>query len=105
MEITLIRRNGFDLEIKADNVHISEDIEERIYSKTLEGKTDFTMPPKRDIKTDEINKIDRLLQDMIYYRKAEYDSSGLIKLLFEKLPAKVACVLSNELANQYENED
>ncbi len=105
MEITLSTRSGFDLEIKADNVHISEDIEERIYSKTLEGKTDFITPPKRDIKTDEINKIDRLLQDMIYYRKAEYDSSDLIKLLFEKLPAKVSCVLSNELANQYENED
>lgn len=105
MEITLNARSGFYLEIKTDNVHITEDIEERIYSKTSEGKIDFTKLPKRDIKTDEINNIDRLLQDMIYYREAEYDSSDLIKLLFEKLPANVACVLSNELYKQYKDED
>lgn len=105
MEITINTRSGFYLEIKAENVDISEDIEERIYSKLEDGKTDFKTPPKRDIKTDEIDKFDRLLQDMIYYRKAEYDSSDLIKLLFEKLPTDVACKLSNELAHQYENED
>ena len=41
MEITLKRNYGFELIFKAENVNVVEDIEERIYSKNADGKSDF----------------------------------------------------------------
>lgn len=86
MEISLKRKYGYELTIKADNTTICEDIEERIYSKTADGKADFKIPPKRDISTDILQQFTNVLSDMIYYRKAEFDSSELIEMLFDKLP-------------------
>ena len=41
MEISLKRNFGFELIFKAENVNVCEDIEERIYGKTEDGKTDY----------------------------------------------------------------
>jgi len=38
MNITLKRNYGFELIFEAENVRVTEDIEERIYSKTEDGK-------------------------------------------------------------------
>ena len=100
MEILLKRNYGYTLIIKADNVNIEEDIEDRIYHKNSEGKSDFTRPPVRDIKTDSLELFTSVLDDMIYYRQAEFDSSSLIYSLFEKLPNNIKTELLTKLNKQ-----
>lgn len=102
MNITLKRNYGFELIFEAENVKVTEDIEDRIYSKTEDGKTDFKTPPKRDVKTDAIEQFVNVLDDMIYYRESEFDSSSLIERLFEKLPQEVANKLLVKLKRDYE---
>lgn len=85
MEITLNTRYGYYIEITDTNVNISEDIESREYPKDADGKVIYSNP-KRDIKTNAIDRISGLLAEMIYYRDADYDSSDLIESLFAKLP-------------------
>lgn len=77
---------GYNLIIEADNVKINEDIESREYPKDENGKTIINLNPNRDIKTEALEQISTLLGDMIYYRKAEFESSDLMELLFNKLP-------------------
>lgn len=103
MEISLKRNYGFELIFKAENVNVCEDIEERIYGKTEDGKTDYKNV-KRDVKTDAIEKFVSVLDDMIYYREADFDSSELIKRLFEKLPQEVCDKLLKELKIYYETD-
>ncbi len=79
MQITLKINYGYELIFEAENVRITEDVEDRIYSKTEEGKTDYETPPKRDIKTDALDQFASVLDDMICYREADFDSSNLIK--------------------------
>lgn len=95
---------GCDLIIEADNVKIVEDIEIRIYSKDENGKTIFSNP-KIDIDVDAIDQIVETLDNIIYYRKAEYDSSTLIESLFEKLPQSVAESLSKKMHEIYKKEE
>ena len=95
------RHSSYYLEIDAENVKISEDVESRKYPKDENGKHIPNRAPERDIKTDSIDDIARVLSDMIYYRKAEYDSSELIRCLFEKLPRAKGVELSKELAKRY----
>lgn len=103
MEISLKRNYGFELIFKAENVTIFEDIEERIYGKTEDGKTDYKNV-KRDIKTDIIEQFVSVLDDMIYYREADFDSSSLIERLFEKLPQAVCDKLLVKLKRDFETE-
>jgi hypothetical protein len=101
MNITLKRNCGFELTFEAENVRVIEDVEERIYGKTDDGKTDYR-DVKRDVKTDAIEQFVNILDDMIYYREAEFDSSGLIERLFEKLPQEAANKLLVKLKRDYE---
>jgi hypothetical protein len=103
MEISLKRNYGFELIFKAENVNVCEDIEDRIYSKTEDGKTDYKNV-KRDVKTDVIEQFVSVLDDMIYYREADFDSSSLIERLFEKLPQDVCDKLIVKLKRDYEME-
>lgn len=101
MVITLKKNHGYELTVEADNVKIVEDVEDRIYHKGHDGKTDYMIAPKRDIKTTVINQFVEVLDDMIYYRESKYDSSGLIERLFEKLPTEIAENLINKLKDEY----
>jgi len=101
MEITLNTHYGYTIEINAENVHLSEDIEKRVYPKTEDGKIDKTKRVERDIHDDSMDQIKRLLCDMAYWRKAEYDSSDLIEYLFKKLPEDKAIALIGVLVEQY----
>ncbi len=103
MEISLKRNYGFELIFKAENVKVCEDIEDRIYGKTEDGKTDYKNV-KRDVKTDVIEQFVSVLDDMIYYREADFDSSSLIERLFEKLPQDVCDKLIVKLKRDYETE-
>ena len=102
MEISLIRRYGYAIVIRADNVNIEEDIEDREYANGPDGKIDWSKPPTRDIRTDAIRQIADLLDDLIYYREKEYDSSELIKRLFDKLPESVTGGLLAHLRKQWD---
>ena len=95
---------GCDLIIEADNVEIVEDIEVRIYPKDENGKTIFSNP-KIDIDVNAIDQIVQTLDDIIYFRKGEYDSSTLIENLFEKLPPSVAESLSKKMYETYKQEE
>lgn len=85
MEISIKNKFGAYLVIKADNVVIEEDIEKRIYQKDVSGKMILT-GATTDIDENWISTFEKVLDDMIEYRKADYDSSNLIKRLFEKIP-------------------
>lgn len=102
MEISLKRSYGYYLIFKAENVFVEEDVETSIYSKTEDGKTDFSKPPKRDISDDILEQITNLLYDLIYYRERDFDSSSLIEELFKKLPNKLANELFLRLKKDYE---
>jgi hypothetical protein len=104
MEISVKRNYGYYLVFKAENVNVEEDIEERIYPKLENGKNDFSKPPKRDINTDVIEQIVRVLDDLIDYREREFDSSSLIERLFEKLPDDSIQKLLSKLNRDYEVE-
>jgi flagellar hook-length control protein FliK len=101
MEISLKRNYGFELIFKAENVTVCEDIEERIYAKTEDGKTDY-QNVKRDISTDSLQQVASLLEDMIYYRLAEFDSISLIEQLINKLPKGMSESLITKLNKDYD---
>jgi hypothetical protein len=77
----------------SQNVTISEDAEER----TWEG----TKCVNRDVSTDALETLSFALGEMICDRKANFDSSELIKELFDKLPPEVAYQLSIDLFKEY----
>lgn len=104
MNIILKRNYGFELIFEAENVRVTEDIESREYPKDENGKTIININPKRDIKTDALEQFASVLGDMIYYREAEFDSSDLIELLFEKLPSDVAIKLVRKIKRDYEED-
>lgn len=101
MEIQLKRNYGYTLIITADNVKIEEDVEERIYQKGNNGKTDYSIPPIIDVSADAINKIVNVLSDMIYYRSNDIDTIALIELLFEKLSLDEVEVMLKKLNEKY----
>lgn len=102
MNITLKRNYGYELIFEADNIKVVEDIEERTYPKDESGKSIINLNPKRDIQTSAIEQFANVLQDMIYYRESDFDSSDLIKSLFDKLPSSKVQSLITELYNTYE---
>jgi len=104
MEISVKRNYGYYLVFKAENVNVEEDIEQRIYSKTEDGKTDFSKPPTRDINTGILDQFIRVVDDLIDYRVEKYDSSCLIERLFEKLPDDSIQKLLSKLNRDYEIE-
>lgn len=104
MEISVKKNYGYYLVFKAENVNVEEDIEQRIYSKTEDGKTDFSKPPMRDINTDILDQFILVVDDLIDYRVEKYDSSSLIERLFEKLPDDSIQKLLLKLNRDYEVE-
>lgn len=104
MEIKIYNRYGYNLIVEDTNVKIEEDIEEIIYPKGEDGKTDYKARPTRDIKEEYLDMISVVLDDMVYYRKREYDSSELIGRLFDKLPPQVQSDLSTKLYKEYKEE-
>lgn len=101
MNITLKRKYGYELIFEAENVKVVEDVESREYPKDENGKTVFNIKPTRDIKTDVLEQFVNVLDDMIYYREADFDSSNLIERLFAKLPSDVAIKLSEKIKRAY----
>ena len=102
MEIKLDKSHyGCNLIIEADNVKIVEDIEKRTYSRDDNGKLNEIFP-ERDIEDSALKMVSQVLEDMIYYRKSEFDSCNLIEQLIEKLPTdkckKILSILNRDYA-------
>ena len=102
MELELKTNYGFSIVVKAENVNIEEDIESRTYPKDENGKMIYSKGCERDVSDEYLNKVSRLLDDMIYYRKSEFDSSELIQRLFEKMPDEKAILIVKELVKRYD---
>ena len=97
MEIELKTSNyGIDLVVKAENVNISEDIEERVWENNR--------IVRRDVQDEWVKNIAQLMEDIIYYRVADFDSSELIEQLFNNLPQETAESLSEKLFKDYKSE-
>jgi hypothetical protein len=101
MNIELKISYGYYLVFETTNVKVEEDIEVRTYPLKPDGKPDFLAPPKRDINDSVMTQITNLLSDLIYYREKEFDSSELIRYLFDKLPEIVRKELLNKLIKNY----
>ena len=98
MEIKLDASNhSYTIIVVDDNVKINLDAESREYFKTPDGKIDFDKRPKRDIDKNILEQFTILLDELIYYREAEFDSSNLIQNLFEKLPEDKKVLLLEQL--------
>jgi len=90
---TLIIEGKTDVNGATENVRILQDAEER----TWEGSKCVN----RDVSTDALETLSFALGEMIYDRKADFNSQDLIEVLFEKLPADIACNLAIKLSNEY----
>jgi hypothetical protein len=86
---------------EAENVKVDEDISETIYGTKEDGKTDFTKRLGKDISEDYMNQFITLLDDIVYYRVAPFDSSDLITKLVEKLPVNVRKGLIEQFIADY----
>ena len=94
---------GYDLIIEADNVKICEDVESREYQKDENGKV--VGNPKRDVCTSAMDMVSKTMEDMVYYRFEEFDSTSLIENLFEKLPALGRARILEKLNKEYKSEN
>lgn len=101
MNIELKRNYGYELIFTAENVRITEDIEERIYAKREDGKTDFGKLLDRDINDEAVQQFVNILYEIADYRHREFDSIDLIEKLFERLPQEAAEKLVEKLHNDY----
>lgn len=102
MTIDVRKSWGILITVKDDDDYsIMEDVEERLYPyKTPEGKVD-TSKCERDIKESALDMFVDPLNYMISIRVKPYDSSDLIKALFEKLPKLQQDKLILELCKDY----
>lgn len=106
MNITVDKKYyGTNIIVEADNVKIEEDISETIYGKTEDGKRDFKKRLGDDITNDGMKQFTTVMEDIVYYRNAPYDSSSLIERLFEKLPDNKQQELLKTLIRQYQEEE
>ena len=94
---------GYDLIIEADNVKICEDVESREYQKDENGKV--VGNPKRDVCTSAMDMVSKTMEDMVYYRVEEFDSTSLIENLFEKLPELGRYRILEKLNKEYKSEN
>lgn len=88
------------IEVRADNVQISHDVEYRQWDKNDEGAVFKSVS---DVDTDALDMTSQLLLDMIDDRERDYDSSDLIGCLFKKLPTDVRSNLLQTLTEDYED--
>lgn len=96
---------GTNVIVEAENVKIEEDISETIYGKKEDGKPDFMKRLGKDITNEAMKQYVNLLDEIVYLREADYDSSELIKTLFERVPEDKRQSLLKELIDAYQVEE
>lgn len=93
-----------EIHLTAENVKICESISEYRYEKKPDGKPDYTKRLSEDITDSNMDVFTRLLDDIVYYRKQDYDSSGLIEGLFRRLPEQKVRELLEKLNKEYSDD-
>lgn len=84
--------------VTADNVNIAEDITKSFFKQDENGKQVFS---HRDIEDSALQQFSQVLEDLFYYRTADYDSTTMIEQAFAKLPEDSAKKLLDELNRNY----
>ena len=106
MEIEVQNRSFGQCIVYTDtNIKVEEDISAAIYALKEDGKKDFTKRLGEDIKDEYVAKFVRALDDIIHYREAKFDSSDLVKNLFEKLPEEKQQELLKRFVKDYTEEE
>lgn len=106
MEIVVDNRYGStSVVVIAENVRINEDVYETLYGIGEDGKKDYKQNIGRDISDEGLQLLTTPLEDLIYYRERTYDSSTLIRQLFDKLPEEKQQSLLKELVKDYLEDD
>lgn len=94
-----------DVVIEAENVKINEGISHSVYEMKEDGKPNYGHRIGDDIDDDAMKQFATVMEDITYYRESPFDSSSLIKVLFEKLPEDIRKKLLDELNNDYQDEN
>ena len=103
MQITLRNSHGFtEVIFEAENVKVVEDISETIYALKEDGKKDINKRLGKDITEDAMSQFVRFMDDLVYYREKEFDSSDLVERLVEKLPEEKRQELLKKLFSYHE---
>jgi len=92
------------IKVTAENVKVEECVSESLYHLKEDGKPDYTKFKGYDIEDKPLTMFVSVLEDLIYYREREYNSTSLISCLFEKLPEKERTELLTELKRYYDEE-
>lgn len=95
--------SGKDLVYTAENVKIEESILERIYEKDENGKTNFKILKLEDITDEVIEQFVSLTDELLYYRKRDFDASALIFQAFDRLPEEKIKTVLEQLNKDYGN--
>lgn len=92
--------SGYDVIFSAENVKVEENITERIY----DVDTDGNRLSMEDIEDSALQQFVSLTDELLYYRKREFDSTTLIFEAFNKLPQdkaeEVLAVLNKDYGNE-----
>jgi len=93
--------SGKDIIYIAENIKVEENISERIYEKDENGKTDFKRLKLEDITDEVIEQFTQLIEELLYYRKRDFDTSELIYQAFNKLPQEKIKAVLEQLNKDY----
>lgn len=85
--------------VTAENVKIEEEVTEGIYA-IKDGKEDYSKRIGSQVASEHLTTFVNVLDDLIYQRETPFDSSSLIKSLFDKLPEDKMELLVNELQSK-----
>lgn len=106
MKIDLQCSSGFSyIVIEAENVSIKEDADAYVYGLLPNGKPDHNKRLGRDITNDTMNQFGKLMEELAYYRDADWDGTTLIETLFERLPQEKVKAVLTKLNDQYKEEE
>jgi len=93
--------SGKDIIYTAENIKVEENISERIYEKDENGKTNFKRLELEDITDEAIEQFTQLTEELLYYRKRDFDTSELICQAFNKLPQEKIKAVLEKLNKDY----
>jgi len=98
MKIELTRSHRFNtIVVENTNVKIEYSATDSIKKDNNLGQPYF----EQDISDESLNLFSGVLEDLIFYREREFDSSTLITNLFSKLPQEKTQSLLKELNDDY----
>ena len=93
--------NSIIMSITSSDDEIEVDMSEWVYEITPEGKVNYSNKLMKDVSDYDLGTMVNGVKELMEYRQRTFDSSDLIKALFEKLPDDVRSELLKELNVEY----